>query len=172
MPELVEPANGNVVSLPPAHQLGLNQIHLSRGRAPERLGEVALLETFAKAHGLGVGDSLPAVINGSLRQLAIVGTALSPEYIFAMSPGDITVDEKRFAVLWMLRDEVLPAYEMEGAFNDLTLQLPPGASPRAVLTALDALPEPYGGLGAVTRERQQSNFALMGELAQLQSMAT
>jgi putative ABC transport system permease protein len=171
LPDLPEPANGNVVSLPREGKPGLNQIHVTSGRTPERLGEVVLLQTFADAHRLGVGNRLPAVINGRLRELTIVGTALSPEYVFAMAPGDITVDEKRFAVLWMLSDELLPAYQMEGAFNALSLQLQPGVTAGQVLSDLDRELAAYGGLGAQSRDKQQSNFALEGELAQLRSMA-
>lgn len=171
LPDLPEPASGNVVTLPPEGRPGLNQIHLTSGRTAERLGEAVLLKTFADAHELAVGARVPVVINGRLRELTVVGTALSPEYIFAMSPGDLTVDEKRFAVVWMLRDEVLPAYQMDGAFNDLALELQPGVSARQVLAELDRELAAYGGLGAQPRDKQQSNFALDGELAQLRSMA-
>ena len=38
-----------------------------------------LLESFADAHALQLGDTLPVVINGTLRDLRIVGIAMSPE---------------------------------------------------------------------------------------------
>ncbi len=172
MDALPEPANGTVVSIPEQGKPALNDIHLQGGRWPERGDEILLLQSFADVHGLEPGDRLPAVINGTRRELRIVGTALSPEYVFVMAPGDITVDDKRNAVIWMFREAVAAAFNMEGAFNDLTLALRPGANRLAVLDQLDRLLEPYGGMGAVGRDKQMSNFMLNGELAQLEAMAT
>src|SRR5690606_24256666 len=169
---LAEPATGKLVSLPNTGIPVLNDVYLRQGRLPERDLEVLVLETFALANGLEPGDPLPAVLNGTLRDLQITGLALSPEYVFAMAPGDITSDEKRFAVLWMREQVMAPAYQMEGAFDDVSIELQPGASEAAVLEAVDRLLEPYGGLGSVGRARQTSNFMLNGELEQLRVLAT
>ncbi len=169
---LAEPATGKLVSLPNTGIPVLNDVYLRQGRLPERDLEVLVLETFALANGLEPGDPLPAVLNGTLRDLQITGLALSPEYVFAMAPGDITSDEKRFAVLWMREQVMAPAYQMEGAFDDVSIELQPGTSEAAVLEAVDRLLEPYGGLGSVGRARQTSNFMLNGELEQLRVLAT
>jgi putative ABC transport system permease protein len=172
MPTMTEPATGVLVSVPTTGQPMLNGLHVRSGRWVERTDEVLVLQSFADAHGLAPGDRLPVVLNGTLRQLRVAGTALSPEYVYAMSPQDLTVDNKRFAVLWMLRGAMAPAFEMDGAFNDLALGLQPGASLPGVLDALERLLAPYGCMGAVGRDKQMSNFMLNGELSQLRGMAT
>jgi len=50
--------------------------------AEDRL-ETLVSEGFAQAHRLEPGATLRALINGKQRTLVVVGTALSPEYIFA-----------------------------------------------------------------------------------------
>jgi putative ABC transport system permease protein len=65
-----------------------------------------------------------------------------------------------------------PAFQMKSAFNDVCLKLQPGTDPRAVTERLDTLLAPYGGIGAITKDKQLSNFTLNGELQQLESMAT
>ncbi len=174
MPELPEPASGQVVSVPAGRPPALNALTLRSGREvePGYGDEVVVLESFAEAHGLVPGSRLPVVLNGQLRQLRVVGTAASPEYIMAMAPGELAPDPARFAVLWMDRATLAPAFQMEGAFNDVTFRLQPGASEAAALDGVDALLEPYGGLGAIGRSKQLSHFMLSGELAQLESMAT
>ncbi len=174
MPELPEPASGQVVSVPAGRPPALNALTLRSGREvePGYGDEVVVLESFAEAHGLIPGSRLPVVLNGQLRQLRVVGTAASPEYIMAMAPGELAPDPARFAVLWMDRATLAPAFQMEGAFNDVTFRLQPGASEAAALDGVDALLEPYGGLGAIGRSKQLSHFMLSGELAQLESMAT
>ncbi len=168
---LPEPATGNLVSLSGGQVEPMNRLHLHSGRLPNRHGEVVLLHTFARANAVSLGDRLPVIINGKLRRPRVVGTAVSPEYVFAMAPGELTIDEKRFAVIWMLREEVAPSYQMEGAFNDLTLKLEPGASALSVVERVDDLLRPYGGRGAVLRARQTSNFMLESELSELGAMA-
>lgn len=171
---MAEPAVGTIISIPAPDPSPLNDLYLRAGRLPEpgHDDEVVVMETFTNAHGLRPGDALPAIVNGSRRELRIVGTALSPEYIFAASPSDFTPDDRRVAILWMDRDVLAPAFEMNGAFNDVSLRLQPGASLPAVQRELDDILEPYGGLGAIGRDKQQSNFMLDGELAGLEQLAT
>ncbi len=171
---LPEPASANLISVPGDRMPLLNALYVFEGRTvePGRSDEVVVLRTFAQAHGLRPGDLLPAVINGNYRQLRVVGTAASPEYVMAIAPGDITPDPKRFAVLWMDRSVLAAAFQMQGAFNDVVLEVQPNASLEGVLQGVDRVLEPYGGFGAIPRQRQQSNAMLEGELLQLESMAT
>lgn len=174
MDDMIEPATSQIVSLPDHGDPPLGDVFLRSGRLPitGRTDEALLLESFAQEHDLEVGDRIDAVLNGRLRELRIVGLALSPEFVFPMAPGDFTSDPKRFAVLWMRESVVAPAFDMEGAFNDVLLRLQPGASLAEVRTQLDLLLEPFGGLGAVGRDKQVSNFMLEGEMSQLESFAT
>ncbi|MFW6050645.1 MAG: ABC transporter permease [Myxococcota bacterium] len=172
--DLAEPATGRIVSLPDEGRPPLNDVYLRAGRLPEhgRGHEALLLEAFANEHGIEPGDTVPVVVNGTLRDVRVVGIALSPEYVFAIDQGSFTYDPGRFAVLWMGRSAVAAAFDMEGAFNDLLVRLQPGASEAAVTEALDVLLEPYGGLGAHGRDRQVSHHFLKNELSQLDVQAT
>lgn len=174
MPQMPRPATGTVVSLPPGGEPALNAVHLKRGRRldPGRSDEVILLEAFAEAHGLEPGDEIPAVINGTMRELRVVGIGMSPEFVLTMPAGAMTFDPKQVAVLWMNREVVAAAYQMEGGFNDVVARLQPGADATAVLEAFDVALEPYGGSGAMPRAKQPSHYMLQGEIMQLESMAT
>ncbi len=171
---LVEPASGTIVSIPGGREPALNGLYLRQGRMPEpgRADEVLLLETFAEAHALEPGDTVPAVINGTLRRLRVVGIAMSPEFIFNMGPGGFGGDDEKFGVLWMDRSVLGPAFDMEGAFNDVVVRLSPGASEAEVIAQVDRLLDPYGTLGAQGRSKQTSNYVLESELAQLSNFAT
>jgi putative ABC transport system permease protein len=174
LPQLPEPVRASLMALPDAEQEALNAIALREGRRPEpdHADECVLLHGFAEAHGFRPGDRLPAIINGKRRELRVVGTATSPEYVFALAPGSFAADPERFAVLWMNPEPLAAAFRMEGAFNDISLSLEPGASEPAVLEAVDASLVRFGGLGAYGRARQPSNQALENELFQLRSMST
>ena len=174
LPDTAEPAVATLVSIPGADEPPLGGLYLRAGRMiePGRDDEALLIESFAAAHGIQPGERVSVVINGKLRDIDVVGIALSPEYVFAMAAGDLTADDKGVAVLWMDRAVLAPAFQMESAFNDVVLGLQPGAGEDEVLRRLDALIAPYGGLGAVPRAKQPSNFMLQGELSQLEQFAT
>ncbi len=166
---------GQVVSLPRGGDPPVNAVTLREGALPAagRDDEALLLEAFAERWGIGPGDTLRLVMNGTLRSVRITGLATSPEFIYPIPPGGTGVgDEDRFAVLWMDRDGVAPTFRMEGAFNDAVLRLYRRANERAVLARVDELLEPYGGRGAVGRADQPSNAILEGELMQLEQFAT
>ena len=171
---MARPAYARLLSLSGSGSGALNALCLRAGRFPERgrSDEVAVLESFAEAHGLRPGDKLPAVINGKLRQLRVVAIVLSPEFVYALRPGSMVADPQRYAVLWMDRQTLASAFQLEGAFNDVTLRLQPEASEPEVLAALDRLLAPYGGDGAVPRRNQTSNHLLIGELSQLGALAS
>jgi len=171
--EMSEPAVGRLISIPDRETSDLNDIYLRRGRYidPERGGEVLVGELFALAHDLRLGEQITAVINGRKQQLTVVGVALSPEYVLQIKPGDLLPDEKRFGVFWMSHTQLAAAFDMDGAFNDVTVSLMRGAIVDEVIRQIDQLTEVYGGIGAYDREEQNSHRYLSDEIRQLRGMA-
>ncbi len=129
-------------------------------------------EAFANAHHLKPGDALWAVLNGRREQLRIVGVAISPEYIFQIKPGDLFPDDRRFGVFWMSRAQLAAAWNLEGAFNNITLTWMRGANEKELIRRLDLLTAPYGGAGAGGRDEQLSHRYLSDEMVQLRVMGT
>ncbi len=168
-----EPASVMMLSLPGYHQPQLNRLFLRTGRLPEPAArdEVVVSEGFAKAHGLMPGSSLHVILNGVKRALQVSGVALSPEFIYALGPGDMMPDERRFGVVWMGEERLAAAYGLQGAFSSLLLKLVPGASLPQVIQRIDALLARYGGQGAYGRKDHASHAFLDGELQQLRAMS-
>ncbi|HVY92704.1 MAG TPA: ABC transporter permease [Bryobacteraceae bacterium] len=171
VPGLDEPATGRLISIPERRSPMLNDLFLREGRyiEPGRDGEVLISEAFAGANRLRVGDTLQAVMNGRWEQLHIVGIALSPEYIYEIQPSEIFPDNRRFGVLWMSRDILGPAFNMKGAFNDLSISLTRDADEQEVIARLDRILDRYGGLGSYGRSDQLSWRFLNDELGELRA---
>ena len=169
-----DPVSAHIVSLPDNSRGLLNQIFLRNGRLfePGRDNEIVLSEEFVKAHRLQPGDSLAATINGRRKKLTMVGSALSPEFIYQIAPGAMFPDYARYGVLWMARKPLASAYDMDGAFNDVSLSLIKGSNAQDVIGRLDEILKPYGGIGAYARKDQLSNRFLSEELKQQQTIAT
>lgn len=169
-----EPASGIVVSLPDYKSPGVNDVYLRKGRLPEptRPREVAVLAKFAEAHGFRPSDRFQAVMNGQKRELEITGTVLAPEYVYAIGPGDMVPDERRFGVFFMSQKALSSTYDLEGAFNNVVVTTRKNADIRVIVEALDRILKPFGGTGAFGREDQNSHAFLDSELKQLRAMAT
>lgn len=174
MPGLLEPATARLVSIPDDGPPALNGLYLRSGRWPEpgRAGEVLVSEAFAAAHHLAPGARLPAVLDGRRQALAVVGVALSPEFVYSIQPGQLLPDDRRFAVLWARRGALEDVFGQAGAFNDACVRLARGAQPDAVVKALDDLTAAYGGLGAYARDQQTSFRYVDEEIGQLSAMAS
>ena len=174
LPGLVEPATGHIVSLPEdGGPQKLNRVFLRSGRfpRPDERREVVLGESFANANALQTGDSLVAVINGRRETLRICGIGLSPEFVFEARAGQTLPDHRRFSVIWMNYRALAVAYNLDGAFNDVCIDLAPGAAAEPVIEEMDRLLAPYGAGGAFTRKEQASAQRLDDELRVLSSLS-
>jgi putative ABC transport system permease protein len=174
LPGFTEPASGHIISLPEDGSMPqLNRVFLRNGRFPraDERREVVLGEAFANANSLRPGDSLVAVINGRRETLRICGIGLSPEFVFEARAGEPLPDHERFSVMWMNYRALAVAYNMDGAFNDLCIDLAPGASAGNVIAEVDRVLATYGGSGAYTREDHASAMRLDDELRVLYSLS-
>jgi putative ABC transport system permease protein len=169
-----DPVTGKILSLPEfgAPRLNVPLVRLGRLPAPGADSEVAISEDFAAAHGFQPGDRVVAVIKGHRKRLDIVGIALSPEYMYAIPPGALFPDYQRYGILWMNRRALATAFDMDGAFNDVSFSLQRGASERELVDRVDLVLQRYGGLGAYAREDQFSHRFITEELRGLETMAT
>jgi len=172
MPGMSEPAAGKIISLSKNPHEGLNLLYLRAGRFPEgkRAREVLVSQRFAESHRLDPGDPVEVILNGRLETLRVVGIALSPEYIYLISPGSVLPENERYGVFWMARDELEAAFDMEGAFNDVVMTLIPGTNRQDVIASVDHLTDSYGGLGAYEREDQLSHKFMSHEIEELRAM--
>lgn len=176
LPEADAPVTGRFIGLElaraHAQRQGLNALTLRSGRWPERgrALEAVVSDRFAVARGLKPGDRVDAILNGRLEQVHLVGTAISPEYVFASRGG--APDDKTFGIWWIDHERMAHAFDLQGAFNQVSLRLDAGASQPAVIEQTDRLLDAYGTLGAVGRDKQLSAKIVADELSQLKVMGT
>ena len=173
LPGLTEPADGMIHSIPEDRPQQLHLLYLRRGRLPEigSHNEVICGEAFAVAHGFGPGDEIDVTIYGARERLKIVGIALSPEYVFEARPGDTLPDNRRFGVFWMNERELADAFELDGAFNSVLVDVAPGAAAPPIMAELDRVLSPYGGLVAYGRRDHASATRLDDELRVLRGLS-
>ena len=119
-----DPITGLLLSLPDRGERAAQRLHFKRGRwlqpvQHRRGGGQRHLRRCPPASSRATRS--PPIINGKRKQLTVVGVAVSPEYVYQIAPGAMFPDFKRYGVLWMGRNALAAAYDMEGAFNQVTL---------------------------------------------------
>ena len=167
------PVSGRMIALAAGDESQINRLHIVSGRGldPANPAEILVTQAFAEANRLGPGDTISALLNGRRQIFRIVGTVLSPEYVFSTGPGEPLPDDKRFGVFYVSREVLAHAFAMEGAFNDIVLIAAPGANMPGILSALDLMLDRWGGMVAHDRSLQMSHRFLQDELRQQGTMA-
>ena len=163
---LLEPASGMVRSVPDFGAPELNRLFLRSGRwlSSSNGREVLVGEAFAEANQLQPGQTLVMLLNGKRQELRIAGIVLSPEFVFESRPGAALPDNRTYGTFWMGYKELARAFDLDGAFNYISLTLAPGASERPVISDLDRLLTPYGGRGAYGRADHPSHIRVSDEM--------
>ncbi len=158
-----------LLSLPEEGEPEVNAIVLRRGRwvGAGNAAEVVVSERFAAAHGLDLRQRLSVRVGDRSRELAVVGIALSPEYVYALGPGMIAPDDRRFGVLWVGRRLLESMLNASGEFNDLSVRVQPSVSFDDVVRQIEAVLEPYGAVDIRGRDRQPSHAFLSAMFHQI-----
>ena len=176
LPDAQAPVTGRFIGLDLARaqgqRQGLNALTLRSGRWPEQGNtmEAVVNDRFAVARNLQPGDRVNAILNGRLQQIHLVGTAVSPEYVFATRGG--APDDRTFGIWWIDQERMAQAFDMQGAFNQAALRLNSHDWQQTVMDQTDRLLEHYGTRGAVGRDKQISARIVSDELSQLKVMGT
>ena len=166
-PEEDLPSSGKFVSITE----GMNELVITKGRSPVTNDEVVLSEDFAAANGLIPGKKIAVILEGKRKFLNIVGIALSSEFVYVFSAASPLPDPKHFGILWMKKEALEAAFQMQGAFNDLIFTFSKDAKRKTTLQQLDQELESYGGLGAYDRDKLPSHSFLRDEFKQLRTTA-
>ncbi len=173
LPTVPEPASAMFVSIPEFQEQKLNLLYMRSGRLPLPAdeNEVVVSEPFAKANRFDIGSTFDAILNGRKRTLRVVGTTLSPEFIYSLGPYGLIPDDRRYGIVWMREKALAAAYDLTGAFSSVHLKMTSAASEPGAIERLDGILARYGGLGAHGRRDQTSHAFLDAELEQLKAMS-
>ncbi|MBN2562826.1 MAG: ABC transporter permease [Phycisphaerae bacterium] len=173
LPGVVKPLTGRLISMPKTgFDKTINGICLIRGSgfSDDRNEEVILSEAFAKEHGLEPGDRIELILNRKRESFVIVGTAISPEYVYMVrGEGDIIPDPQHFGTLYVKEEYAREVLDFQDACNQVVGRLAPGYSGdvELLLDRVDRMLDAYGVLATTPRERQASNRFLSDEIKSL-----
>jgi len=170
------PLNAYVVSLPDQRQTIINDVVLKRGGyfTDRRENEVLVNDNFARKHNLHPGQWIHLILNNRREELFIVGTAISSEFVYLVSPGSLTPDPERFGVFYIKQTHAEEVFDMDGACNQITGLLAPEYrdQPDPILQEIELQLESYGVFAKTPRKDQPPTRFLNDEITGLGVFAT
>jgi putative ABC transport system permease protein len=173
LPGVEEPISGTAISMPKFQQNVLNDIYLVSGgwftgRSDQ---EVILNDSFARENGLRPGHRIKATLLDKQHNLLIVGTAMSPEFIYLISPGGgLAPDPARFGVMYLPEDFLQEAGDLQGSWNEIIGTLDPDApfGLEHTLTLVEERLDAYGVIDSGAMQERISIRFFKDELTGLQ----
>lgn len=173
--ETEKPIGAMVISMPDEEEPVINNIIIRTGTyfTHGRANEVIISEKFAKARNIIPGDSITAILNNQLKELIVVGTAISAEFVYMVSPGSMIDDPGSYGLMYVKRSFAEDTFGFNGACNSVVGLLAPEARQEAerIVNSLSDRLESYGVFIALPRAEQFSPMILDGEMLQLKNMA-
>ena len=176
VPGREQPISGTALSLPARRAPVLNGILLRSGTwfSGEDRREVIVDQAFAKEHGLVPGRRIRALLLDKQHDLLVVGTAMSPEFVYLIPPGGgLMPDPQNYGVLYLPEKFLRESSDLDGAYNQI-IGLAHDASPPALdftLRRLEEKLDAYGVIQAVAFRDHASVRFLADELTGLEITA-
>lgn len=176
-PEQEEPILGQAISLPFFKQPRINDILIRSGTwfSKADAQEIILNDAFANANHLKAGDRLRVLFLEQEYDLLVVGTAMSPEFVYLISPsGGLAPDPARFGVMYIPERFLQEVSDLTGAYNQVIGKVYQNA-PREMMPLLELLEEKldhYGVTNATAYYDQPSVRFLADELKGLETSSS
>ena len=169
------PKIGRVISLPDKQNFTINNIYLTAGRyfSSDQLDEVIINDRFAKANNLKISDPIFAIIDNKKHKLKIIGTALSPEFVYMIrNSQEIIPNPENFCVLYVRKEFAEMAFDMSESCNEILGLTDNDANLDELLEIAKKKLEPYGVFTTIKKKDQLSNHYLSMEIEELSVTAT
>ncbi|MBE0466629.1 MAG: ABC transporter permease [Candidatus Desulforudis sp.] len=165
-----ERATARLVSYPLPMDTEVNRLQLLEGRLFDKDSqgggvEVLVDPQYAAAHDLTFGDTVMIVTGGHQVPLTVVGTAISPEFVYPMKDASTLFPvPETFGIFMLSHRQAQQILDFSGQLNQVVLQLAPGADAERVAARVEDILEPYGNLAAYPRDDQLSHAVMQAEL--------
>ncbi len=134
--------------------------------------DVILVQQFAEARDIHIGDPIRLQINGRQYKMIVKGIAASAEYIYLIeSAQNMLPNESKFGVAYVSKEFAQRSFGLSGSANEVIIKLNSNQDPENMKDVLKDDFENFGLKRIITQENQLSNRMMSEELAQLKNIS-
>ncbi len=163
-----ERVNIRIVTVP-LEDTGINNLTVVKGTyIGQSARDILVLQQFAEARGIKVGDEMDIQINGVGYLLNVAGIVASPEYIYAIENGQSLIpDPKAFGVVYIPETLGQQAFGYQNSYNEIMITYNKGINEEKLIDTLKEELAPFGLQRTIKKENQLSNNLISDKVASL-----
>lgn len=166
-----ENVNVRVVSVD-KYENKINELFIKSGKRTLTEKDIIVIEQFAEARNINVGDEVKIKINGKQYEFRVAGIASSSEYIYMMeNEQSLLPDPENFGVVFLERNYLRKIYSSRGNFNEILLTVNNDESIEKTSDYLEDNLDKYGVTRAIKKSDQLSNNMMNQEISGLEMMS-
>ncbi|MGD9568801.1 MAG: ABC transporter permease [Sedimentibacter sp.] len=166
-----ENVNVRVISVD-KYENKINKLFMKSGKRSLTEKDVILIEQFAAARNINVGDEIKIKINGRQISLNVSGIASSAEYVYMMENEQTMLpNPENFGVLYLEENYLRKIYSSRGNFNEIVLALNNDDNIEKTADYLEDNLDEYGVSRVIEKKDQLSNSMLSQEISGLDMMS-
>ncbi|SHK12211.1 ABC transporter permease [Paramaledivibacter caminithermalis] len=151
----------------------INNIYLIEGDGIKNKNkDVLVVEQFAKARNIAIGDTLSVQMNGKLYNLNVAGIVSSPEYIYLMENEQTLIPMPgKFGVVFVADELARQSFGFGSSYNEIVIKVKDENEIDKIEDKLEKVLKKYGVKRIIVRDNQLSNRMISEEINQLKNMA-
>ena len=166
-----ENVNVRVVSVDKNRNL-INELFIKSGKRSLSNKDIIIIEKFAEARNIIIGDTVKLRINGRQQEFNVIGIASSSEYAYMMeSEQTFLPDPMNFGVVFLEENYLRKIYSTNGNFNEILIKVNNEENIEQTADYLEDNLDKYGVTRVVKKEDQLSNNLLSQEISGLEMMS-
>ena len=161
-----------VISLPDSDEK-INDVYLVDGEEIKNKNkDILVVEQFAKARNIVVGDTLRVLINEKQYNLRVSGIVASPEYIYLIENEQTLLPlPDKFGVAFVGEEFARQSFGFGSSYNEIIMTVKDEDHINNTEDKLEKALKKYGVKKIIVKENQLSNKMISEEIKQLQKMS-
>ncbi|WZL74155.1 FtsX-like permease family protein [Clostridiaceae bacterium 35-E11] len=171
--DLHEKVKIRIISIPQKKQ-EINKLYMLKGNpVKHQLQGIVLLEQFANARGIKIGDQITPYINGRRYTLDVIGIAASAEYVYLMeNEQSLLPAPEKFGIVYVTEAFAQSIYGYKGSYNEILIKVKDQRKIDQIIKEVEKRLDKYGVQRIIERKDQLSNRMLIEEIKQLEKTST
>ncbi|WP_313341944.1 FtsX-like permease family protein [Sedimentibacter sp.] len=150
----------------------INKLFMKSGKRTLSEKDVIVIEQFAAARNINVGDEINIKINGRQNSFNVSGIATSPEYIYMMENEQTMLpNPESFGVIFLEENYLRKVYSSKGNFNEILLTVNNIENVKKTADYLEDNLDKYGVSRVIEKKDQLSNNIMEQEVSGLEMMS-
>lgn len=150
----------------------INKLYIKSGKRALSEKDIIVIEQFAVARNINVGDQIKLQINGRQYKFNVSAIAASSEYTYIMENEQAMLpDPENFGIVYIEEDYLRKIYGSKGNFNEILIEINNEDKLDETSEFLEDHLDKYGVKRVIKKDDQLSNSMMKQEIEGLEMMS-